>query len=66
MLRFDHIGYAVKSIQNYLEEFYVPLFEPASVGPIVTDLEQRVRVAFVTLDGGEQIELIEPLGEDSP
>ena len=66
MLRLDHIGYAVRSIQDYLDEFYVPLFEPASIGPIVTDPEQRVRVAFVTLEGGERIELIEPIGDSSP
>ena len=65
-IRFDHIGYAVKSIEDYLEEFVVPLLDPVSIGPIVTDPEQGVRIAFVTLAGGERIELIEPVDDSSP
>ena len=65
-IRFDHIGYAVKSIQDYLDEFFVPLFDPVSIGPIVTDPQQGVRIAFVTLAGGERIELIEPVDDSSP
>ena len=65
-LRFDHIGYAVASITEYLDEFFVPLFKPASVSPVVEDPLQGVRIAFATLEGGERIELIEPMDESSP
>jgi methylmalonyl-CoA/ethylmalonyl-CoA epimerase len=65
-VRFDHIGYAVANIERYLDEFFVPLFEPVDVSPVVDDPLQRVRIAFATLAGGERIELIEPMDESSP
>lgn len=65
-VRFDHVGYAVASIEEYLDEFFVPLFAPLAVSEIVEDPVQRVRIAFATLEGGERIELIEPLDESSP
>jgi methylmalonyl-CoA/ethylmalonyl-CoA epimerase len=65
-LHFDHIGYAVASITDYLEDFFVPLFDPARISAIIDDPLQRVRIAFVTLAGGERIELIEPLDGSSP
>lgn len=52
---FDHVGIAVRSI--------------AALGlvdlPVSRDLKQRVSVAFVET-GGVTLELIEPLGDDSP
>jgi methylmalonyl-CoA/ethylmalonyl-CoA epimerase len=66
MLRFDHVGYAVASISAYLEDFFIPLFQPIAVSPIVEDPIQRVRIAFATLAEGERIELIEPMEESSP
>ena len=52
---FDHVGIAVRSI--------------AAAGvpdaPVTRDVKQRVSVAFVET-GGVTLELIEPLGEDSP
>ncbi len=65
-VRFDHIGYAVADIEKYLDEFFVPLFEPVDVSPIVEDPLQGVRIAFATLAGGERIELIEPMDDSSP
>jgi glyoxalase/bleomycin resistance protein/dioxygenase superfamily protein len=65
-VRFHHVGYAVTSISDYLESFFVPLFTPIEVSPIVEDSVQRVRVAFATLTGGEVIELIEPMDDSSP
>jgi methylmalonyl-CoA/ethylmalonyl-CoA epimerase len=65
-IRFDHIGYAVADIRAYLDEFFVPLFRPLNVTPVVEDPLQRVRIAFATLDGGARIELIEPTDESSP
>ena len=52
---FDHIGVAVASIQ-----------EATQADPItVSDEHQRVSVAFVNVNG-LNLELIEPLGDDSP
>jgi methylmalonyl-CoA/ethylmalonyl-CoA epimerase len=65
-LQFDHVGYAVASIEGYLEDFFVPLFAPIAVSDIVEDPLQSVRIAFATLPGGERIELIEPIDDSSP
>jgi methylmalonyl-CoA/ethylmalonyl-CoA epimerase len=64
--RLDHIGYAVNNIKEFLEEFFVPLFQPIEISSTVEDPVQRVRVAFVTLAGGVRIELIEPVDDASP
>jgi len=65
-MRFHHIGYAVASIQAYLDEFLVPLFAPVEVSEPVADALQKVRVCFVQMQGGTVIELVEPLTGDSP
>ncbi len=65
-MRFHHVGYAVRSIQGYLDDFLVPMFAPVQVGTPVADIEQRVTVCFVEMRGGVVIELVEPLGADSP
>lgn len=66
MVTIDHIGYVVADIERYLKDFAIPLFEPEAVSAIVEDPLQRVRVAFMTLQGGARIELIEPAGDTSP
>jgi methylmalonyl-CoA/ethylmalonyl-CoA epimerase len=66
MLELDHIGYAVADIGEYLGGFFGPLFKPRSISPVIEDPLQRVRVAFVTLEGGGRIELIEPIDDSSP
>jgi methylmalonyl-CoA/ethylmalonyl-CoA epimerase len=66
MVVFNHIGYAVTNIRWYLDEFLIPLFLPMKVGEIIEDPIQQVRVAFVTLQGGVKIELIEPMTDTSP
>jgi methylmalonyl-CoA/ethylmalonyl-CoA epimerase len=66
MPEFHHIGYAVQSINAYLEQFVLPLLKPLTVGNIVEDPIQKVRVVFVTLKGGGTLELIEPTTPDSP
>jgi methylmalonyl-CoA/ethylmalonyl-CoA epimerase len=53
-VRFHHIGLAVKSIRDV---------SPSS--EVVVDSVQKVALAFVSV-GGVKIELLEPLGEDSP
>jgi len=65
-MRFHHIGYAVKSIQGYLDDFLSPMFSPIRVTEPVADPIQQVTVCFVTMQGGTVIELVEPLGEKSP
>lgn len=65
-MRFHHVGYAVKSIDQYLNDFLVPLFAPVSVSKTFADEIQQVRVCFAEMQGGTVIELVEPLGPDSP
>jgi len=65
-MRFHHIGYAVADIQQYLENFLQPLFSPLSVTDPVSDPIQKVTVCFAEMPGGTVIELVEPLGDDSP
>lgn len=65
-VRFHHVGYAVADIESYLEDFMRPLFSPVSVSEPVEDPIQRVRVCFVEMQGGTVIELVAPLGDDSP
>ena len=65
-MRFHHVGYAVRDIRAYLDEFLRPLFAPVSVGELISDPIQQVTVCFVTMRGGTVIELVEPLGEKSP
>lgn len=65
-LRFHHLAYAVANIESHLAHFVMPLLDPIHVSTIVEDPIQRVRVCFVTVGGGALIELVEPLGADSP
>lgn len=54
-LRFDHIGMAVRSIRD----------AAGAAVEIIEDPVQRVSVAFVDM-GGVRVELVEPLGAESP
>jgi methylmalonyl-CoA/ethylmalonyl-CoA epimerase len=65
-MRFHHIGYAVKDMRRYLNDFFVPMFSPVSVTEPVSDPVQQVTVCFAEMPGGTVIELVEPLGEKSP
>jgi methylmalonyl-CoA/ethylmalonyl-CoA epimerase len=64
-MKIHHIGIAVPSIAEdgaaYCRALGLPLY-----GEIVADETQRVRVAFVRVDGAVHVEFIEPLGPDSP
>ncbi len=64
--RFHHIGYAVADIADYRRDFFDPLFAPEHVTDPIEDPIQRVRVCFATMRGGTVIELVEPVGADSP
>jgi methylmalonyl-CoA/ethylmalonyl-CoA epimerase len=71
-MRFHHIGYAVGSIAEYLDGFFLEAFAPVHVSAPVADSVQRVRVCFAEMSPssagpfGALIELVEPLGSDSP
>jgi methylmalonyl-CoA/ethylmalonyl-CoA epimerase len=65
-MRFHHVGYAVKDIRSYLDEFLVPMFSPVSVTEPVSDPVQQVTVCFAEMPGGTVIELVEPLGDKNP
>ncbi len=64
-MRIHHVGIAVRSIAedgaDYCRALGLPLY-----GEITADDAQKVRVAFVTVDGHVQVEFIEPQGADSP
>ena len=64
--RFHHIGYAVADIAAYRRDFFDALFQPEAVTDPVADPIQRVRVCFAAMTGGTVIELVEPMGDDSP
>jgi len=61
--RLDHTGFAVKDLEAAIALFRDVL--AADVGPIFEDPLQRVRLCFASYDGG-RVELIAPLGDDSP
>ena len=64
--RLHHIGFVVPEIVSALEGFACSLGASRS-GRIFEDPVQKVKVAFLTTGPGEpQIELVEPLGGDSP
>jgi len=58
----DHIGVAVRSIDERLAVYRALGLEPSVREEVPA---QRVRVAFLPL-GGTRIELLEPTAEDSP
>ena len=62
-----HIGCVVDSIENRLESYRISL-GASSPTPIFEDPIQRAKVAFLDLPapGAVRLELIEPVGSDSP
>ena len=59
----DHIGIAVKSLENTLP-FYTEVLELTLLG--IEEVEsQKVKVAFLQA-GGTKLELLEPTSEESP
>ena len=62
--RLNHVGIATPSIENSLE-LYRNMFGAEPHGPAFDLPAQGVRVCFVDTPNS-QIELIEPLGENSP
>ena len=65
-LRLHHIGFVVASIEKSMPGF-VRSMAAEWDGRSFDDPLQKARVAFLTTRAGDaQIELVEPLGEDSP
>jgi methylmalonyl-CoA/ethylmalonyl-CoA epimerase len=62
--RLNHVGVATPSIEKSLEK-YRAMFGAEPHGPAFDMPEQGVRVCFVDAPNS-QVELIEPLGPDSP
>ncbi len=60
----NHVGFAVPDIARFLEDNAL-LYGNFSRGPLIVNERQKVREMFIT-DGRTVIELLEPLGEDSP
>jgi len=65
-LRLHHVGYVVSSIEKCMPGF-VRSMAAEWDGRYFDDPIQKARVAFMTTRAGDaQIELVEPLGQDSP
>ncbi len=63
-MRIHHIGIVVNNIQDSLKEFSKFIkFDETSIPTLIGS--QKVNVCFMKL-GESRIELIEPVGEDSP
>lgn len=62
-MKIHHIGYAVKSIDKAFEVLKLLGFEEEEEK--ITDEKRDVKILFIK-NGEYQIELIEPLGENSP
>jgi methylmalonyl-CoA epimerase len=63
MKNIDHIGIAVKSIED-ASKFYSNILDLKISEPIEVR-SQNVKVAFIEI-GGIKLELLEPLSDDSP
>ena len=65
-MKLHHVGVVVKSVKQS-GEIYSSKLGMRALGPPIKDDIQRVIVQFWALEGdGTSIELIEPLGDDSP
>lgn len=67
VMKLSHIGIIVKDIEQGIKN-HEELFGYRQLGPIVDDATQKVRVVLMGASENDpvKIELISPLGEDSP
>ncbi len=65
-MKFNHVGIAVENIEDYFKTVLEPVFKCKMSSQIYTDVLQRSKIAFVETVDGTCIELVEPLGPDSP
>lgn len=62
-MKINHIGYAVKNIDNSIKDFEILGFE--KISEITEDKMRKVRIVFIKNES-YVLELIEPMDEDSP
>ena len=62
--KINHVGLAVPDIESFLRKSG-PLYEGFKRGPMIVNERQNVRELFMT-DGATTVELLEPLGGESP
>jgi methylmalonyl-CoA/ethylmalonyl-CoA epimerase len=62
--RINHVGLAVPDIDTFLKKA-APLYGALARGPLIVNERQKVRELTLT-DGATSVELLEPLGEESP
>jgi methylmalonyl-CoA/ethylmalonyl-CoA epimerase len=64
-VRLHHIAYVTKNVEHKADFFGRLLGFRVIAGPVV-DQEQGVRVIFMGIGGEAKVELLEPIGPDSP
>ena len=64
-MKINHIGIVVKNLQKSLQT-YVEDYGYKQVSDILPIENQRVRVILLNCGNDANVELIEPIGEDSP
>jgi methylmalonyl-CoA/ethylmalonyl-CoA epimerase len=62
--KLNHVGFAIPDIEVFLRKSG-PLYGGFKRGPMIVNERQKVRELFMT-DGTTTVELLEPLGGDSP
>lgn len=65
-MKFNHIGIAVESIENYYSTVLKPVFNCEIYNEIIIDTLQKTKIAFVKTSDNTCIELVEPLNDNSP
>lgn len=63
---FDHVGIAVKNIEEYFKFTLKTVLGVSNLSEIIVDPIQNCKIAFATSSNGVRLELIEPLNEQSP
>lgn len=65
-MRLDHIGMVVSDLEAF-KKYYQDLFGFNGFSPVIDEPEQKVRIIFVKTGnpGSADIELIQPIGENS-
>lgn len=65
MLTFHHLGLLVEKI-SFSVQHYSELFGTENISKVYRIDSQKVNVCFVKIGNDSYLELVEPLGEDSP
>jgi methylmalonyl-CoA/ethylmalonyl-CoA epimerase len=68
-MKIDHIGYAVTEVEEAAAAFLnlgYAVHALCGGGGYIDDRSRRVRICFLRDPGGARVELVAPLGENSP